>query len=82
MTSFHFNAPEEARRFANTLVHALPWMREHSGSVMVIKFGGNAMISEELKQAFAQDIAFLNYVGVKPVVVHGGGPQITEMLER
>ncbi len=82
MTSFHFNAPEEARRFANTLVQALPWMREHFGSVMVIKFGGNAMVSEELKEAFAQDIAFLNYVGVKPVVVHGGGPQITDMLER
>lgn len=82
MTSFHFNAPEEARRFANTLVQALPWMREHFGSIMVIKFGGNAMISEELKEAFAEDIAFLNYVGVRPVVVHGGGPQITEMLER
>ncbi len=82
MTSFHFHAPEEARRFANTLVQALPWMREHFGSVMVIKFGGNAMVSEELKEAFAQDIAFLNYVGVRPVVVHGGGPQITEMLER
>lgn len=82
MTSFHFNAPEEARRFANTLVQALPWMREHFGSVMVIKFGGNAMVSEELKETFAQDIAFLNYVGVKPVVVHGGGPQITDMLER
>lgn len=82
MTSFHYNAPEEARRFANTLVQALPWMREHFGSIMVIKFGGNAMISEDLKEAFAQDIAFLNYVGVRPVVVHGGGPQITEMLER
>lgn len=80
--SYHFQAPEEARRFANTLVQALPWMKNHSDSVVVIKFGGNAMVSEELQEAFAQDIAFLNYAGIKPVVVHGGGPQISQMLER
>ena len=80
--TYHFQAPEEARRFANTLVQALPWMKEHSGKIVVIKFGGNAMISEELQKAFAEDIAFLRYVGVKPVVVHGGGPQISQMLDR
>ena len=60
--TYHFQAPEEARRFANTLVQALPWMKEHSGKIVVIKFGGNAMISEELQKAFAEDIAFLRYV--------------------
>ncbi len=80
--SYHFSAPEEARRFANTLVQALPWMKEHNDAIVVIKFGGNAMVSEELKEAFAEDIAFLRYVGVRPVVVHGGGPQISQMLER
>ncbi|WP_099333050.1 acetylglutamate kinase [Actinomyces minihominis] len=79
---YRFQAPEEARRFANTLVQALPWMKKHSGKIIVIKFGGNAMVNEELQQAFAEDIAFLHYVGVHPVVVHGGGPQISEMLQR
>lgn len=79
---YRSETPEGAAYFASALVHALPWMKEHSGSVVVIKFGGNAMVTEELKQAFAQDIAFLRFAGINPVVVHGGGPQISSMLGR
>ncbi|TRY19064.1 acetylglutamate kinase [Tessaracoccus rhinocerotis] len=67
---------------ANTLIEALPWLAEFAGETMVIKYGGNAMIDEDLKRAFAQDIVFLRRVGIKPVVVHGGGPQISSMLGR
>ncbi len=80
--SYRFRAPEEARRFANTLVQSLPWLKEHHNKTIVIKFGGNAMVSEDLQQAFAEDIAYLRYAGIQPVVVHGGGPQITQMLDR
>lgn len=80
--SYRFRAPEEARRFANTLVQSLPWMKRHNEQIVVIKFGGNAMINEDLQKAFAEDIAYLRYTGIRPVVVHGGGPQISEMLER
>ena len=67
---------------AQTLIEALPWLTRHHGKTVVIKFGGNAMIDEELKAAFAQDVVFLRQSGLKPVVVHGGGPQIKAMLER
>ena len=67
---------------ARILIEALPWLESYVGSTMVIKYGGNAMIDDELKRAFAQDIVFLRTVGVKPVVVHGGGPQISSMLKR
>ncbi|MDQ1647067.1 MAG: acetylglutamate kinase [Cryptosporangiaceae bacterium] len=67
---------------AATLVEALPWLERFHGAVAVVKFGGNAMIDEDLKRAFAADMVFLQRVGLKPVVVHGGGPQITEMLGR
>ena len=67
---------------AHTLTEALPWLQEYSGEIMVIKYGGNAMTDDSLKQALARDIVFLRQVGVKPVVVHGGGPQISSMLER
>ena len=80
--AYRYQAPEEARRFANTLVQSLPWLKQHIGRVVVIKFGGNAMVNEELQKAFAEDIAFLRTVGVQPVVVHGGGPQISRMLKR
>ncbi len=71
-----------AMRKAATLIEALPWLAEFHGKIIVIKYGGNAMTSTELKRAFAADMAFLRYAGIKPVVVHGGGPQITEMLSR
>ncbi len=69
-----------ARIKAQTLIEASPWIRKFQGKVFVVKFGGNAMVDEKLQQAFASDIAFLNLVGVKAVIVHGGGPQITSRL--
>ncbi len=66
---------------AGTLTEALPWIRRFQGSVFVIKLGGNAMVDGDLLQAFADDMVFLATVGVKPVVVHGGGPQISRALE-
>lgn len=73
---------EEAQRKAGTLIEALPWLKRFYGEVVVIKYGGNAMTDESLKRAFAEDIVFLRYAGLKPVVVHGGGPQISQMLDR
>jgi acetylglutamate kinase len=67
---------------AQTLVEALPWLERFRGAVVVVKYGGNAMLDDELKAAFAQDIVFLRYAGLRPVVVHGGGPQIAAMLDR
>lgn len=67
---------------ADTLMEALPWMQHYAGKTMVFKYGGNAMVSEPLRAAFAQDMVFLRAVGIRPVVVHGGGPQISAMLER
>ena len=67
---------------ASTLVEALPWLERFRGALVVIKYGGNAMLDDDLKLAFAQDIAFLRYAGLRPVVVHGGGPQIKAMLDR
>ncbi len=67
---------------AAVLLEAMPWLRTYKGATMVIKYGGNAMVNDDLKRAFAQDILFLHQVGVYPVVVHGGGPQINAMLER
>jgi acetylglutamate kinase len=67
---------------AATLAEALPWLKVYHGKTIVVKYGGNAMTDEKLKQAFAEDIVFLRYAGVHPVVVHGGGPQISSMLDR
>ena len=67
---------------ADTLVEALPWLERFRGALVVVKYGGNAMVDEQLKKAFARDIAFLRYAGLRPVVVHGGGPQIKAMLAR
>ncbi|MGI5249301.1 acetylglutamate kinase [Actinacidiphila glaucinigra] len=67
---------------AQTLIEALPWLTRHHGRTVVVKFGGNAMVDEELKAAFAQDVVFLRHAGLKPVVVHGGGPQISAQLDK
>jgi acetylglutamate kinase len=67
---------------AATLIEALPWLAEFAGETVVIKYGGNAMTDERLKRAFAEDIVFLRRVGLRPVVVHGGGPQISQMLDK
>ncbi|MCI3929454.1 acetylglutamate kinase [Streptomyces sp. AN091965] len=67
---------------AQTLIEALPWLTRHRGKTVVIKFGGNAMVDADLKAAFAQDVVFLHHAGLRPVVVHGGGPQISAQLDK
>jgi acetylglutamate kinase len=67
---------------AATLAAALPWLKAYHDKIVVVKYGGNAMVDDELKTAFAEDIVFLRMAGFKPVVVHGGGPQISTMLDR
>lgn len=66
----------------SVLIDAMPWIEQFKGAIVVIKYGGNAMVDDVLKRAFAQDIVHLRLLGLKPVVVHGGGPQITDMLGR
>jgi acetylglutamate kinase len=78
MSSRHAAALEKA----GLLVEALPWLERFHNKVVVIKYGGNAMTDESLQRAFAEDVVFLRYAGLRPVVVHGGGPQITAHLER
>jgi acetylglutamate kinase len=67
---------------AQVLLEALPYMREFYGKVAVIKYGGHAMVEDRLKESFALDVILLKYIGIDPVIVHGGGPQINEMLDR
>ena len=67
---------------AEVLVEALPYTQEYAGKIIVVKYGGNAMINEDLKQAVIEDIVLLNLVGIKVVLVHGGGPEISEMLKK
>ena len=67
---------------AAALVEALPWLKQFSGRTVVVKYGGNAMTTPALQEAFAEDVVFLRYAGVRVVVVHGGGPQITELLDK
>ncbi|GAH72417.1 unnamed protein product, partial [marine sediment metagenome] len=67
---------------AEVLIEALPYIRQFAGATIVIKYGGAAMTDDALKASVAQDIALLRYVGMRPVVVHGGGARISEMMER
>ena len=67
---------------AKVLVESLPYMREFSGSTVVIKYGGHAMVEEELKRSFALDVILMKHIGINPVIVHGGGPQINRFLEK
>jgi len=67
---------------AATLIEALPWLERFYGTIVVLKYGGNAMTDDELRVAFSQDVVFLRYAGLRPVVVHGGGPQINAQLDR
>ncbi|MFF4418813.1 acetylglutamate kinase [Streptosporangium sp. NPDC001559] len=67
---------------AHTLIEALPWLARFQGATVVIKYGGNAMTEEHLREKFADDVVFLRYAGLKPVIVHGGGPQINAQLDR
>lgn len=71
-----------AEKKAGTLVEALPYIQEFFGKTIVVKYGGNAMINEDLKQKVMEDITLLKYVGVRPVIVHGGGPDITHFLKK
>ncbi|MCB1620671.1 MAG: acetylglutamate kinase [Thiothrix sp.] len=71
-----------AQATANILIEALPYIQQYSGKTIVIKYGGNAMTEENLKQGFARDIVLLKQIGINPVVVHGGGPQIGALLKR
>ncbi|MGD2020156.1 MAG: acetylglutamate kinase [Thiohalocapsa sp.] len=75
--------PEDrARNIARVLIEALPYIRRFAGKTMVIKYGGNAMVEQRLKDGFARDIVLMKLVGLNPVLVHGGGPQIGQLLER
>ncbi|MFN4196648.1 MAG: acetylglutamate kinase [Caldimicrobium sp.] len=67
---------------AKILISALPYFRHFYGKVIVIKYGGHAMVDEELKKAFAKDIVLMKFVGIKPIIVHGGGPQISKVMEK
>ena len=67
---------------SEVLVQALPYIQKYAGKIVVVKYGGNAMVSEELKQAVMSDIVLLSLVGIQVVLVHGGGPEISEMLRK
>lgn len=82
MTEIRNNEDAAAAIKAATLIESLPWLKKFRDEIIVVKFGGNAMVSEELTRAFAEDMVYLRTVGIKPVIVHGGGPQISKMLER
>ena len=73
---------DTARNIAHVLAEALPYIRRFRGKTLVIKYGGNAMVDESLKHGFARDIVLMKLVGINPVVVHGGGPQIGQLLQR
>lgn len=76
------NTPISSNDIARILSEALPYIQRYQGKTLVIKYGGNAMVDEKLKLSFARDVVLLKAVGIHPVVVHGGGPQITELLEK
>ena len=76
------DATAAATAKAATLIEALPWLHRFHGQTVVIKYGGHAMTDDTLRAAFAQDLVFLRYAGLSPVVVHGGGPQVTAQLDR
>jgi len=73
---------DNALQTANILTEALPYIQKFTGKTLVIKFGGNAMVDEQLKQSFARDIVLMKLVGINPVIVHGGGPQIGDLLDK
>ena len=75
-------ARTEAREKSEVLIEAMPWMQRFRGKIVVVKYGGNAMVDDELRRGFAADIVFMRLAGIHVVVVHGGGPQINAMLER
>ena len=82
MSQIDYTETKHWLRTARTLTEALPYMRRYAGKTFVIKYGGHAMVNKELAGVFAQDIVLLRQVGINPIVVHGGGPQINQMLDR
>jgi acetylglutamate kinase len=72
----------EAAAKAAVLIESLPWLQRFAGKIIVVKFGGNAMVDDQLKRAFAEDMVYLRHAGIRPVVVHGGGPQISAELKQ
>jgi acetylglutamate kinase len=80
MGAFRKAAELEATTKAAVLIESLPWLKQFHDRIIVVKFGGNAMVDEALQRAFAEDMAYLHFAGVRPVVVHGGGPQISARL--
>lgn len=81
-TTTHTLDHAEAKAKAQVLIESLPWLKKFRDCIMVIKFGGNAMVDEALLTAFAEDVVYLRHTGIRPVIVHGGGPQINAMLAR
>ncbi len=73
---------QQAHRIADVLGEGLPYIQRFHGKTVVIKYGGNAMVDEQLQRGFARDVVLLKLVGINPVVVHGGGPQIGSLLKR
>jgi acetylglutamate kinase len=71
---------KDAAAKAAVLIESLPWLKRFAGKIIVVKFGGNAMVDDDLKRAFAEDMVYLRHAGIRPVVVHGGGPQISAAL--
>ena len=72
----------QTNQTASVLIEALPYIQKFHGKTIVIKYGGNAMIDEALKQSFAHDIVLMKLVGINPIIIHGGGPQINELLDK
>ena len=73
---------KSAQETARVLIEALPYIQRFAGTTVVIKYGGNAMENDELKNSFARDVVMMKQIGIHPVIVHGGGPQIGDLLER
>lgn len=82
MSTLRTATRETATATAETLGHVLKWLKRFHGATVVVKYGGNAMIDDDLRRAFAEDVVFLRLAGLRPVVTHGGGPQINAMLEK
>ena len=76
------NSVTSASDIARVLTEALPYIQKFTGKTIVVKFGGNAMVDEDLKEQFARDIVLMKLVGMNPIVVHGGGPQIGDLLKK
>lgn len=73
---------QKAKEQAKVLIEALPYIKEHYGKTVVIKYGGNAMVNEHLKETITSDVVLMKYVGINPVIVHGGGPEITNYMQK